>query len=135
MDENADRNSFPQESQECPDTPEKKRNGSRTPSYIPAIVWLTMVFFVGMVLGNLLWLGVADVLAFGRENQSIEITISQEDSLADIANKLEENGLISYPWLFRLYAEITNAAEKIKPGTYVLNAIYDYPALLDGLGA
>lgn len=131
MDENADRKSFQQEAQESPDTPEKKRNGTRAPIYI---VWLTMVFFVGMILGNLLWLGVADVLAFGRENESIEITITQEDRLADIAAKLEENGLISYPWLFRLYAAITNAQDKIKPGTYVLNAIYDYPALVDGLG-
>ena len=127
MDENADQGSFQH-------TPERKRDGKRPPFFIPAIVWLMLIFFIGMILGNLLWLAVADVLAFGRANERIEITITQADSMADIAHKLKDNGLIAYPWLFRLYAAITNAGEKIKPGTYVLNAIYDYPALVDGLG-
>ncbi len=135
MEESENRESFPEENRSNPDTPEKKRNGARPPFYIPAFVWLTMVFFIGMVLGNLLWLGVADVLAFGRENQSVEITISAADSMADIADTLADNGLISYPWLFRLYAGITGAGGKIKPGTYALNRIWDYPALVRALGA
>lgn len=127
MDENADQGSFQH-------TPERKRDGKRPPFYIPAIVWLLLVFLIGMMLGNLLWLAVADVLAFGRESRIVELTIAPEDSLQDIANKLADNNLVSYPRLFRLYAKISHAAEKIKPGTYKLNAVWDYPALVHALG-
>ena len=130
MDENAEhqRESFenPTNSQEA----KKKRTGrSGVSKYAPAIVWLTTVFFVGMVLGNLLWLITADVLAFGREDRAVEITISENDSLKDISNALAQQGLVEFPGLFRLYAKISGKAEQFQPGTYTLNAKYDYPAL------
>lgn len=131
MDENAEnqQESFPQEPQEIQE-PKKKRTGQKgVSSLVPAIVWLTMVFFVGMVLGNMLWLFAADVLAFGREDLTVEITIADTDSLKDISKSLARNGLISFPGLFRLYAKFSGAADKIRPGTYELNTKYDYPAL------
>lgn len=126
MDESANQSSLES-------APERKRNGMRVPFYIPTIVWLMVIFFIGVLLGNLLWLGVADVLAFGREKQNVELTIEAQDQLSDIANKLADGGLLSYPRLFRLYARLTNAGQKIKPGTYVLNTGWDYPALVSGM--
>ena len=129
MDENAEnqRESFENQS---PQEAKKKRTGpSGVSKYTPAIVWLTMVFFVGMVLGNLLWLFAADVLAFGREDMAVEITVSDGDTLKDISKNLQRQGLIDFPGLFRLYAKFSGKAELFRPGTYELNARYDYPAL------
>ena len=137
MSENAEhpQDSFPQESQENHE-PQKKRTGKNSVStLIPAIVWLSTIFFVGMVLGNLLWLFMADILAFDRSDMAVEFTISASDTLKDISNNLKNEGLISYPGLFRLYAKLTGKAQRIQPGIYALNARYDYPALMKALSA
>lgn len=125
MDENAHRHFS---------TPNRERNGAGAPPFLSAILWLTIVFLVGMILGNLLWLAVADIFAFGRENTFVEISIASADTLSDVAQTLKEHGLISYPRLFRLFARVTHA-ENISPGSYTLNKRLDYPALLNALGA
>ena len=132
MDENAEHQKefltpeAPQKGQEA----EKKRTGkSGVSKYAPAIIWLTMVFFVGMVLGNMLWLLTADVLAFGREDRAVEVTIADGDTLKDISNTLARQGLVEFPGLFRLYAKLSGKAILFLPGTYSLNTKYDYPAL------
>lgn len=126
MDENA--------AQNFSDSPEqRKKNGVF--SIIPPFVWLTAIFLTGIVLGNILWLLTADVLAFGREDQTVEISVSETDTIGDISKNLKQEGLVNYAWLFRLYAKITHAEAKIKPGTYTLQTRYDYHALVKALSA
>ena len=134
MDENADnpQESFPQKPLE---TKKKRTGASGVSPLIPAIVWLITIFFVGMVLGNLLWLLVADVLAFGREDITVQVSIAETDSLKDISKNLAREGLISYPGLFRLYAKFTGAADKFRPGAYELSTRYDYHALAKALSS
>lgn len=112
----------------------RKKAGSRGVS-IPPIIWLTAIFLVGIILGNVLWLFTADVLAFGREEKEVMFTVSDTDSLKDIAKDLKKQGLVNYSWLFRLYANVTNSSSKIKPGTYTLNTRYDYHALVKVLSS
>lgn len=128
MDENAD-----QPFEHSPTPEERKRSGA--PRFFPSLICLTAVFLVGLVLGNLLWHLTADVLAFGREDHLVEFTVSETDSLKDISLALKENALIDYPWLFRLYAKLTHAEAKIRPGTYRLYGRYDYHALIRALSA
>ena len=54
----------------------------RLPRYVPIVVWLTAVIFIGMVLGNLLWLCASDVLAFNRTDQTISFSVTEEDDLS-----------------------------------------------------
>lgn len=126
MDENADQTFL---------TPPEDRKRSGVSSLIPPFVWLIAIFLVGVILGNMLWLLAADVLAFGREDQSVTVTVSEDFTLSEISKTLKENGLIKYPWLFRLYAKITHAADKIKPGTYTLQTRYDYHAVVKALSS
>ena len=134
MDESADKQqeSFPQEPLE---TKKKRTGASGVSPLIPAIVWLITIFFVGMVLGNLLWLMVADVLAFGREDTTVQVSIADTDSLKDISKTLARKGLVTYPGLFRLYAKFTGAADQFLPGTYELSTRYDYHALVKALSS
>lgn len=134
MDETADnqQESFPQKPLE---TKKKRTGASGVSSLIPAIVWLLTIFFVGMVLGNLLWLMVADVLAFGREDITVQVSITDTDSLKDISKKLASDGLVTYPGLFRFYAKFTGAAGKFSAGTYELSTRYDYHALVKALSS
>ena len=131
------------EEQEDPNAPIRKVRPKRKKGYgffgIPHLasvaIWLLLAVVVGTSLGRLLWICAADVLAFGRPNQNITITITEEDTVDSVTDKLYEAGLIQYKGLFKLYAELANADEKISAGTYTLNTRYDYHALVSGLRA
>ena len=94
-------------------------------------VWLVLIVFIGVTLANVLWICASDVLAFGRDNREVSITIEDNDTMEDISKKLQENGLIRYPNLFSMYAELTGAREEIGAGTFTLNTMYDYHALVN----
>lgn len=98
-------------------------------------VWLAIIVFIGVTLANVLWVCASDVLAFGRESHETSITIEDTDTIEDISRKLHEVGLIRYPNLFSVYAQFTGAREDISSGTYTLNTIYDYHALVNFMNA
>ena len=77
----------------------------------------------------------AVLLAFGREDRPVTVTIYESDTMDDIIEKLYHNGLIRYRSLFKLYADISDAEEDIDPGIYDLNTRYDYHALVNMMSA
>ena len=101
------------------------------PSILVTFVWLALIVIIGVTAGRMLWVCAADVLAFGREDKVVTVTVYEADTMEDIIDKLHENGLIRYKSLFSLYADISDAEEDIKPGIYDLNTRYDYHALVN----
>jgi UPF0755 protein len=82
----------------------------------------------------MLWVCAADVLAFGRESKQVTVTITSRDTIADIAEKLHEAELIRYPELFKLYASLAVDDGDILPGTFQMDTLYDYHALVVQMG-
>ena len=105
------------------------------PHILATAVWLVIILWVGVSLGRILWVCATDVLAFGREEQIISVTIEETDTLDDIGQKLEEAGLIRYSELFKAYGTLTDAREDISAGTFNLNTIYDYMALVNHMSS
>ena len=131
----------PEDYDEEPEKPVRKGRPKRKSGYgllgLPHIlataVWLLIVVAIGVSLGRVIWVCASDLLAFGREEQLVEVTIEDTDTMEDIALKLQEAGLIRYPQLFELYADMTDAREDISSGTFTLNTIYDYHALCNSM--
>ena len=105
------------------------------PHIASTVIWLVLAVTIGISLGRLLWVCAADVLAFGKPNQEIAITITADDTVDTVTDKLYDAGLIEYKELFKLYAALANADKKISAGTYTLNTQYDYHALVNGMSA
>ena len=105
------------------------------PHIISTVVWLAIILAIGVSLGRLVWVCATDVLAFGRESKECVVTISENDNIDTIANKLKTAGLIRYPELFKMYADLTDAEEEISAGTFTLNTKYDYMALVNYMSA
>ena len=103
------------------------------PHLAATAVWLLIVVAIGVSLGRMVWVCAADVLAFGREPKEVVISITRDDTMDSIIEKLSDAGLIRYPQLFRLYADLTDAEEEISTGTYTLSTIYDYHALVNAM--
>ena len=105
------------------------------PQILATAVWLAMILFIGVTLGRFMWVCAADVLAFGRDDKEVTVEISEEDDMNAIIAKLQDKGLIRYPWLFQLYADLSHAEEDIELGTFTLNTNYDYHALVNELSS
>lgn len=103
------------------------------PNILVTFVWLALILAIGVTAGRMLWVCASDVLAFGREDRVVTITIYESDTMDDIIEKLYSNGLIRYRSLFQLYASISDAEEDIQPGIYDLNTRYDYHALVNSM--
>lgn len=128
-----------EEEEDAPQPPARKKRPRRKGKdnlfglshLLVTCVWLALIVFIGVTLANVLWVCASDVLAFGRESHSASVTIEDSDTIEDISRKLNEAGLVRYPNLFSLYAQFTGAREDIGSGTFALNTIYDYHALVN----
>ena len=105
------------------------------PQILSTAVWLAMILFIGVTLGRFMWVCAADVLAFGRADKEVVVEITEEDDMDAIIAQLQEKGLIRYPWLFQLYADLSHAEEDIELGSFTLNTNYDYHALVNELSS
>lgn len=105
------------------------------PHLISTVVWLALIVAIGVSLGRLVWVCASDVLAFGREDKVVSITIEQNDTIDTIADKLYNAGLIRYRSLFKLYASLAVDEGDISTGTFELNTLYDYHALVGGMSS
>ena len=114
------------------------------PQIIVTCIWLAVILAIGVTLGRMLWICAADVLAFGKENKEVSISITSDDTMDTIAEKLHDANLIKYPALFKQFAQITGKDERISVGTFTFNEpdpktgenpgiIYDYNAIINSL--
>ena len=105
------------------------------PQMAVTAVWLAIILLAGTTLGRMLWVCAADVLAFGREDKVVTITVYESDTIDQITEKLHRSGLIRYPGLFRIYADLAVDDGEIQPGIWDLNTMYDYHALVNMMSA
>lgn len=105
------------------------------PHLAATAIWIVLAVAIGTSLGRLLWVCATDILAFGRQDQTVYISITDSDDIDSITKKLHDLGLIKYPELFKMYAALSNAEEDISTGTFKLNTLYDYHALVGGMSA
>ena len=100
------------------------------PNILVTVVWIAITLAIGVTLGRMAWMCAADVLAFGREDHKVTVTISSTDDIDAVATKLKNANLIRYPGLFKLYCSFAVDDGEIQPGIWDLNTLYDYHALV-----
>lgn len=100
------------------------------PNILVTVVWCALTLMISLTLGRLVWVCAAEVLAFGREDKNVTVTVYENDTIEDITKKLAREGLIRYPGLFKLYAQFAVDEGEIRPGVWDLNTKYDYHALV-----
>ena len=105
------------------------------PHIFSTVVWAALILFIGITVGRTAWLCAVDVLALGKTPKEVTITITEEDTISDIAKKLEATGMIRYSSLFETFATLTKKAADIIPGTITFDGkiIYDYNALINAM--
>ena len=114
--------------------PRRRRSAARSASF--AVLYAVAVIGVSALLACVGWIAASDVLALNKEEHSVTVTITPEDSYDDVVDMLKDNGLIEYKSLFKLFSAITGGKDKIaSSGTFTLNSDMDYRALISGISA
>ncbi len=111
----------------------KRRSAGRTAALV--LLYVVAVIGVSIFLACIGWTAAGDVLALNKPEKSITFTITTDDSFDDVVDRLQEEGMIEYKFLFKLFATITHKKDDIIAGSYTLNTDMDYRALLAGMGS
>lgn len=111
----------------------KRPSAGRTAGLV--LLYVVCVIGVSVLLACAGWIMAGDVLALNKEEKEVTITISSDESFSQVADRLKDEGLIEYKWLFKLFAGLTGGDDKVTMGTYTLNTDMDYRALLSGMSA
>ncbi len=98
------------------------------------VIWIVSVVIVGAMLGAFVVTGLNDLLAINRTDDSaVQIKISKGDTVDDIADTLVTYGVIDESLYFKLFANITKAADEFSQGTYDVRKNMDYEAIISSL--
>ena len=124
----------------------RKKKKRRTNPLLVILLWLAIVAASSAVLAGVGWLLANDFAALNKAYKEVNfqvpedwITGTETDEDGDeitlydvskVAAALKEDGLIEYPWFFKLFCRFYNADRKINQGTFVLNTDMDYMALI-----
>ncbi|MCD7844251.1 MAG: endolytic transglycosylase MltG, partial [Clostridiales bacterium] len=121
---------------EPPQSAAEKRQPKTLPeSILAALIYVVGVLVISFVLATVGWRWANDLLALDKTENTVSFTVSEGDTIADVADNLKDEGLIEYKFLFQLFASVTNKADKITTGTYELNTEMDYSALLNNISS
>lgn len=120
--------------------PEQSKNPvrfrkERRVGIIGGILYFIFVVALSGLLACLCWFAATDVLALGKGEEAVEITIPENYTVDEVAQILYENGVINYRGLFKFYDSFADVSDTIRPGTYLLYTNYDYRAIVSGLSS
>ena len=112
-----------------------KRHRSAMSRVAGAFLYVLLVIVGSGVLATVGWIWACDLLGLNKEPVSIEVTIDDDTDFDAVVDLLEDEGLIQYKFLFKLYATFSHAQDKIAPGRYELNTEMDYHALVSSMSS
>lgn len=110
-----------------------KRPRKRLATGWRVLIYVASVLIASFALAIFGWYCADDVLALTKPDRTVSITVAKDDTIDDVSQALYDNGLIEYQWLFKFYCWFSHAEDKIEAGTYELNNVYDYHALVSGM--
>lgn len=128
-----ERRTRPTSDSSSPRPQRRSRRRSTRSSMGFAAMYVIGVIGVSILLACIGWIAANDVLALNKPEKEVVFTISSDDTFNDVVNRLEDEGLIEYKLLFKLFATFTHGKDKVTMGTYTLNTDMDYRALLSGM--
>ena len=105
------------------------------PHILATVIWLALIVAIGVSMGRMLWVCCSDIMAFGKGNYEVTITITKEDTIDSISQKLGQANLVRYPGLFKAFATLTGKDERISAGTFTLSTRLDYNAMINAMAA
>ena len=122
-----------------PEQPQKQPKRRRSRRQMNAGCAGSMVYMIAVV-GVSLVLSIAalfmanDIFAFVKADAVKEITVSENTSVSSLAKELDDQGVINYHSVFKLYLTLKHQTDtSVLAGAYQLNPSMDYGQIVDAL--
>lgn len=109
----------------------KKSKKIKSSKFFFKIAWLVFICLVSALLARFAISGLNDMLAFGKEPDIVQIELSTDCGIDEVANILESKKVISEKWCFKIYALVTKAPKKFNQGVYEVEVGMDYQAIIN----
>lgn len=111
-----------------------RRNSKNTKSRgcVVALIYAAIVCSISALLSFYLIVGLNDMFGLVKEEAEITVDVPEHAELDDVVKILDENGIVEYPFFFKLYAKVSNDTS-FKTGTFVLNTKSDYSQIVQKL--
>lgn len=109
----------------------RRRKKAKKNRIIFRTVWITMIVFASILIGEFLMVGVHDVLGVGREEGVATITVPKNASIDEITDILYDNYVINVKWAFKLFATVTKSTSGFTQGTFDIDTNKDYQAIIN----
>ncbi len=115
----------------------KKKKASAGKGCLMSVLWMAAILIVSISLAaGILYFGM-DYLGVSFDTDSaednIEIVVAEGTSAKEIAEMLEEKGVIDSPLFFRFYASQGDYAQKFRDGVYYFSKQDSYEDIVDKL--
>ena len=102
-------------------------------NWLVTVIWVAGVLAVSVFIATFALSSINDLVGFSKESREVEITIPEGYGLSEIAELLEENGIIDEPFTFEVYARVKDMHNKLSAGTFTLNANFGYDQIFQAL--
>lgn len=129
-------NNVNQETQRIPEVePQRHRRSRRRKNSGCAgtIVYVIAVLGISIVLSLAAIFIANDVFAFVKDNAVKEVSVSENTDILTLADRLDDEGIINYGSIFKMYVRIKGDNQGVLAGTYSLNPSMDYGQIIDTL--
>ena len=105
--------------------------GNTVVSVVKAVIYMIFVVVTSVFLAVAVIMVGNDVFAFVKTDSAIPVTIPEYATLNDVIDILYQNGVIEYPKVFRIYAQLKKDNGKFVAGDYTVSPVMNYDELLD----
>lgn len=99
------------------------------------ILVITGIYSLGKAAYTCGYSIVSDVPVDPEPGRDVEVTVSGDMDIKDIAKLLERRGLINDSDIFRLQLKVNKYEDKLKPGSYELNTSMTPKEIMEALSA
>lgn len=114
--------------------PKRKKDKKQGNPVVKSIIWIVSVVIVSCALAFSVIYAGADFMGigFGRGDNCV-LDVEPGTPASQIAEQLNEKGVVKIPLLFRLYAKLTGYESQFKYGVYTFNSEIGYEAIAEML--
>lgn len=125
-----ERYEIPEENVLPPKLIRQSGRNNRSRGCVVALVYAAIICSISALLSFYLIVGMNDMFALVKDDAEIVVDIPKDADLDTVTEILEENGIVQYPFFFKLYANLTND-DSFKVGSYTLNIKTDYNSIIN----
>jgi len=96
---------------------------------VKAIAYMVVILVVSVFISIFVIRVGNDVFAFVKSDEAVDVTIPEDAKVSDIAQILHDNGIISFPGVFKMYASIKKDKGPFVAGDYTVSPSMSYDDL------